>query len=150
MLLYGDPRLPQSGFAAETDIEGLAEDAADRLDELGFVGVLELGDSAWGGIAQLFGVKLDSIKTNVTGEAMRPTTVRPGEKLITANALDLIERRNAADMLVYRKTLIRAGLDARERERVGSGAYARQLVKLGDLIGHLRPGRQNRLGQSRS
>jgi hypothetical protein len=136
MLLYGDPRLPESGFADQSDVQAIAADAIALLDELGFVGVIELGDSAWQGVARLFGVTLDPIKVNVTGELVSLAAIRPGEALFTANALDLLERRNAADMLVYDHALTRAGVDARERRRLSDGAFAHQLVKLGDLIGH--------------
>jgi hypothetical protein len=136
MLLHGDPRLPESGFADQSDVQAIAADAIALLDELGFVGVLELGDSAWRGVARLFGVTLDPIKANVTGELASLAAIRPEETLFTADALDLLEQRNAADVLVYDHALARAGVDARERRRLSDGAFAHQLVKLGDLIGH--------------
>lgn len=136
MLLHGDPRLPESGFAAPSDIQSIAADAIALLDELGFVGVLELGDRAWRGVARLFEVTLALSKVNVTGELVSLAAIRPGETLFTADALDLLEQRNVADMLVYDHALVRAGLDVRERRRLSDGAFAHQLVKLGDLVGH--------------
>ena len=136
MLLHGDSRLPGSSFAAQSDIAGIAADAIERLDTLGFVGVLELGDSAWQGVARLFNVTLDPIKMNVTGELVNLAAIQPGETLFMANTLDLIEQRSAADMLVYSHALTRAGLDTDERQRLRDGASAHQLVKLGDLVGH--------------
>ena len=62
--------------------------------------------------------------------------IRPGETLFTADVLDLLEQRNAADMLVYDHALTHAGVDARERRRLSDGAFAHRLVKLGDLVGH--------------
>jgi len=136
MLLHGDPRLPESGFAVQSDIQAIAADAIALLDTLGFVGVMELGDSAWRGVARLFNVTLEQIKVNMTGELVSLTAIGPGETLLTADALDLIEQRSAADLLVYDHALTRAGLDARERRRLSDGASAHQLVKLGDLVGH--------------
>jgi len=136
LLLYGDPRLPGSGFAAQSDVESIAADAIERLDALGFVGVLELGSYVWQGLARLFDVKLEPSKLNVTEELGNPMSARPGEELLTAEALDLIGQRSAADLLVYDHALTRAGLDARERRRLGDGAFAQQLVKLGDLVGN--------------
>jgi hypothetical protein len=136
MLLYGDPRLPESGFAAQSDVEAIAADAIERLDTLGFVGVLELGDGVWHGLARLFDVELKPTKLNITEELGNPMATRPGERLLTAEALDLIERRSEADLLVYDHALARAGLDAGERRRLGDGAFAHQLVKLGDLVGN--------------
>jgi hypothetical protein len=136
MLLHGDPRLPESGFAALSDIDAIAVDAIERLDSLGFVGVLELDESVWRGVAQLFGVKLCPIEVNVAGELARPAAAPPaGRKLLTVDALDLIEQRSAADLIVYDHVLTRAGLDCRERRRLADGAFAQQLVKLGDLVG---------------
>jgi cell division protein FtsB len=136
MLLHGDPRLPQSGFAAQSDIQAIAVDATAMLDKLGFVGVIELGDSAWRGVARLFDVTLDPIKANVTGELESLAAIRPGETLFTTEAFDLLEQRNAADMLVYDHMLTLAGLATHERQQLRDGAFARQLVKLGDLLGH--------------
>jgi hypothetical protein len=136
MLLYGDPRLPESEFAAPSDIEAIAADAIKRLDALGFVGVLELGDSVWQGLARLFDVKLSPTRLNVTEDLGNPTATRPGGRLLTAEALDLVGRRSAADLVVYDHALTRAHVDACERRRLGDGAFARQLVKLGDLVGN--------------
>jgi hypothetical protein len=136
MLLHGDPRLPELGFAAQSDVEAIAKDAIDQLDALGFVGVLELDESAWRGVEQLFGVKLDPIEVNVTGEFVKPASAHlAGQKLMTADVLDLIEQRSAADLIVYDHALIRAGLDSRERRRLANSAFANQLVKMGDLVG---------------
>jgi hypothetical protein len=135
MLLQGDPRLPESDFIASSDVEGIAADAIDRLDALGFVGVLELGDSAWRGVSRLFEVKLDPVELNVTGELENLDAVPTGEALFTADALDLIERHSAADAVVYDHALALAGLDKRERSRLANGTFARQLVRMGDLIG---------------
>jgi hypothetical protein len=136
MLLDGDPRLPELGFAAQSDIESIAACAIEQLEMLGFVGVVELGDSAWRGLAQMFDVKLEPTELNVTEELEAPVATKAGEKLLTTETLDLIEQRSAADLLVYDHALTRAGLDAGERRRLTQDAFARQLVKLGDLLGH--------------
>ncbi len=135
MLLYEDPRLPELGFAAPSDIEAITADAVERLDALGFVGVLELGDSVWQGLSRLFDVELKATELNVTEDLGNPTAIGSGEKLLTAEALDLLAQRSAADLAVYDHALTRAHLDAHERRRLGDGAFARQLVKLGDLVG---------------
>ncbi|MFZ1925848.1 MAG: hypothetical protein WAU42_06875 [Solirubrobacteraceae bacterium] len=135
MLLHGDSRVPSTSFIANSDIENVALDAIKRLSTIGFVGLLELGDSAWRGVARLFGVKIDPIETNVAGEGPSPIRARYGEKFITANAFDLIEDRNAADLIVYEHALTLAGLDSDERRRLKDRVFAQQLVKLGDLIG---------------
>jgi len=135
MLLYGDSRVPSANFIAKTDIETVALDAIKRLSTLGFVGLLELGDGAWRGTERLFDVKLDPIETNVAGEGLWPIRVPADEKLMTVDAFDLIEDRNAADLIVYEHVLTSAGLGSDERRRFRDRIFAQQLVRLGDLLG---------------
>jgi hypothetical protein len=136
MLLYGDPRLPGSDFAAPSDVESIAADAIALLDTLGFVGILDSGQDLWEGLTRSFGVELKPVRLNLTGENGDPIATRTGEKLFTREALDLIEQRNAADLLVYEHALAHAELDGHARSQYRDGAFARQLVKLGDLVGH--------------
>jgi hypothetical protein len=135
MLLHGDARLGAPGFVDSADIESLAADAIGRLDELGFVGVLELGEAVWDGLGGMFDVTLKPNAVNATEDHGALIPIGPNERLMTAEALELLEQRNAADLLVYDHALARAGLDARERRLLTDGAFASQLVKLGDLIG---------------
>ncbi len=135
MLLYGDPRIPYEGFIAEADIDGVASDAIAQLNTLGFVGVLELGDSAWQGLAYLFGVKLEPRQTNVTGELGDPVAALQGEELFTADALDLLERRSAADLIVYERGLELAGVSCGDRLRLTETAFADQVARLKELLG---------------
>jgi hypothetical protein len=134
-LLHGDPRLPASDFAAPSDLKEIAADAIRQLDTLGFVGVLELGASAWEGVAQLFGVTLNPITINVTGEQIAPTPVEPGEKFLTAEALDLIAQRSVADVILYEHALTHAGIDTPLHQRLTDSIFSRQLVQAGDLLG---------------
>jgi hypothetical protein len=136
MLLHGDPRLPPTSFAAQSDIEAIAADAIALIDTLGFVGILELGESAWHGVARMFAVPLDPLAVNVTGEHVIPAATRLEEQLPVADALRALEERCAADTLVYEHALAHAGVGAEERRRIADGAFAHELVKLGDLLGH--------------
>ncbi len=135
LLLHGDPRLPVSDFVAAADVESIAADAIERLETLGFVGILDSGPDLWRGLTRLFGVELTPVKLNLTGEHRYPTAAGPGEKLLAHDALELLEQRNAADLLVYELALARAELDCRARRRYRDAAFAQQLVKLGDLVG---------------
>lgn len=135
MLLYGDPRMPTDGFIAPSDINAVASDAIAQLDTLGSVGVLELGDSAWRGLDQLFDVHLEPGRMNVTGELKNPVPLRVGEEVRASAILDLIEQRNAADKIVYDHALGLAGIRADARQRLARSAFADQLVRLGDLLG---------------
>jgi hypothetical protein len=135
MLLAGDPRLDRLGFAASGDIVSIARDASERLDALGFVGVLERGDDMWGRLSELFGVTLEPLSVNRTEDLDGMIGMDPREPVFTPQALELIEQRTAADMLVYDHVLARAGLGASERRQLKDGAFAQELVKLGDLVG---------------
>jgi hypothetical protein len=126
MLLYGDERLPERSFAAESDIASIAADAIARLDALGFVGVVELGNM-WQGLARLFDVELIPSRLNVTEELEGPAAAEPKER-VTRETLDLIEQRNAADLLVYDHVLARAGLNASERQQLGDETFVHRLA----------------------
>jgi hypothetical protein len=58
-------------------------------------------------MARLFAVTLDSVSVNVTGEHVVPEAIQPEEEVFSADVLDLIERRSAADLLVYDHALLR-------------------------------------------
>ncbi|HEY5194345.1 MAG TPA: hypothetical protein VIJ39_10805 [Solirubrobacteraceae bacterium] len=135
MLLYRDPRIPCNAFIAKADVEEVAVDAIKRLDTLGFVGVLELGSSAWEGLARLFGVRLDPRKVNVTAELGDSMVAQPREKLFTADAIDLIEKRNAADRIVYDHALEVAGIEHDERPQFEDAAFHAQLSRTQDPMG---------------
>lgn len=144
MLLDGDARIPGEGFIAEADIDSVALDAIARLDTLGFVGVLELGDDAWRGLARLFGVKLEPRTVNVTGEAIGAVAASSGERLFTADALDPLEQRCAADRVVYDYALAHAGLGDSERLRLTESAFAGQIARLEDVFSAGRPSSSGR------
>ncbi len=130
MLLDSDPRIPCDDFISEEDVDAIASDAIAQLDALGFVSVLELGDVPWQGLAQLFNVGLEPKKLNVTGELEDPIAPPPEEKLLTAEALALVERRNAADRIVYDHALALAGVQGVERTHLAESAFASHLVRL--------------------
>ena len=136
LLLAEDPRLPMSGFAAKSDTEAIAADAIQCLEDFGFVGILELGESAWRGVGEHFGVTLRRQVLNVTGDLGGAVSSSDAGEVFTDRALDLLEERTAADALVYDYALERAGVASRdERTRLNERAFAGQLVRLGDLCG---------------
>lgn len=141
MLLDGDSRLPPQGFVSPSEVPGLAADAIERLESLGFVGALELGDSVWPGISKLFGLTLRPAVVRVTGEpAFMPHPMGRGQVVFDQESLDLVEQRCAGDTVVYDHVLAQAGCDEGERRRVEAAAFAVELVKLGGLVsGMARP-----------
>lgn len=139
MLLHGDPRIPCDSFIAETDIDALAADAIEQLDTLGFVGVLELGSSAWQGLARLFGVELESRKVNVTSALACRDGAVPKENLLLEEAQGLVERRNAADRIVYDYALKAAGVVCGERPRLADAAFQAQVSRTQDRFAGANP-----------
>jgi hypothetical protein len=135
MLLHGDARIPSGGFIASRDIDAIASEAISKLDTLGFVGVLELGDRMWKGLARLFDVELEPKILNATGDQGTPIVPLSNKWPILTNMLDLLARRSAADRIVYDHALTLAGVDKHERLRLTESAFAGQLIRMGDLIG---------------
>ena len=125
MLLEGDPRIRDGEFIAEGDLEAVADAAWARLEELGFVGLVEEPEEAWRGVGALFGVRLDPVRANVTGEAVVPGSL-PAPPL--GDALELLERRSAADLVVYRRVVARTrGAD--DARRFADAAFAEGLTR---------------------
>jgi hypothetical protein len=134
LLLYGDPRIPDLDFIAPADAEAIADSAIERLDALGFVGIIEMSDAVWSGLARMFGVELTPLRHNVTGERGCVGSAVPLEAPITDRTLDLIAQRTAADTIVYEHALEQAGLGRHEAQALRDTAFAQQLVRFGDLV----------------
>ncbi len=135
MLLHGDRRIPLDEFVAANDIAGVAAAAIERLDTLGSVGVLEMGDAVWQGLSLQFGVALEPVRANVTGAAGTLAHALPAPIAITPKTIELLEQRTAADAILYQHELARSGVRRREIERMRDAALAEQLARFGDVAG---------------
>jgi hypothetical protein len=134
-ILHGHAAIPPLDFIAPDDVEALALEAIERLDELGFVGVLEHGRSTWLGLSKLFGVELSPFNENATGSSGIAGGLLPFREPISELTFDLLDARAAVDALIYRHALAAAGCDERRAERIRDTAFAAQLVRLGDIAG---------------
>ncbi|HVR05898.1 MAG TPA: hypothetical protein VMS02_07630 [Solirubrobacteraceae bacterium] len=135
MLLHGDQRIPTEGFIAQTDMHAIAEAAAERLQGLGFTGVLELGDSAWQGMGQFFGAALHPRRLNAAGDHGAPTPADTAHaEVVDAEELQLLEQRSTADRIVYEQALELAGVGPLDRSRIADVALASGLDRLEDLL----------------
>lgn len=134
LLLHGDPRLPDGKFVAPADAQGVAESALDRLDRLGYVGILER-DDVWAGMSRFFGATLEPVRTNVTGEGELPVGALPIPAFDMEAVLELIDQRSAADRIVYDTLLGQRCADQEEVRRVADAAFAAELVRFGNLTG---------------
>jgi hypothetical protein len=134
MLVGDDERIPLHGLIAAADVPGVAARAIEALDSLGFVGLVELGDSMWKGLSAFFDVNLTPRTVNTT-DGWRTTSAAPGIDLaITPRTLELLEARTAADNIVYRHALAAAGC-ASDRELIADAAFANELQRVGNSIG---------------
>jgi hypothetical protein len=135
MLLGSDPRIPRTDFIASSDVDAVALGAIARLDTLGYVGVLELGDVMWHGLSRFFGVSLAPTRLNTT-ESYRDLADAPGAQAsVTLDTLDALEARTAADTMVYRHLLSSRGYSVDDVERLRATAFAAELVRMGNVIG---------------
>ncbi len=131
MLLHGDPRIRDREFIADDDLEPIAEAAWARLEELGFVGILEVPAETWRGLGEFFGVELEPVRENVTrAEAAHPGML-PLPSLGGPETLDLLELRSAADAILYRRIVARLQGGAQAARRLADAAFAQQLVRYG-------------------
>jgi hypothetical protein len=133
MLLHGDARIQDGRFIDAGELEPVAEAAWERLKDLGFVGILERPGEAWSGVGEHFGVELRPEYRNVTGgEEIQPGML-PVPLLGGTATLDLLERRSAADAILYRRVASRF-VDGDEQARsLADSAFAEQLVRYGEF-----------------
>lgn len=139
-MLLDDAWIPACGFIAAEDVSEIAEQATAVLDRLGYVGVLELGDSVWRGLSQFFGVTLCPTHVNTTAsqrdsEEVWDADVAGSGLEITASTLELLEARTAADAIVYRHALVGAGCSAARVEQRCAVSFAQELARVGDVLG---------------
>jgi hypothetical protein len=132
MLLHGDPRIPALDFIAPVDIEELAANAIEWLDQLGFVGVLERGQRTWDDLSRFFDVTLEPTRVNVS-EATSSEFI-PVQEPISERTLDLLDARSSADALVYQRVLAAQTAEA-DAKRISDATFAAQLVRFGDVAG---------------
>jgi hypothetical protein len=135
MLLGDGHRIPKEGFIAAADIDSVASDAINALATLGYVGVLELGNSMWDGLSDFFGVSLSPIRENATGSLYDVPGAPPIRQPITLDTLDLLDARTAADAIVYQRVLRDHGRPAEDADRLRATAFAAELARVGNLIG---------------
>lgn len=134
MLVFDRGGIPGDDFIPGSSASSVASAAIDRIETLGFVGILEFERHMWTGLSAFFGVPLQPLRVNVTA-APPSDRPRPGQVHLTPRAVELLEARTAADALVYEYILVRVG---GLRDRVATmraAAFGMQLVRLGDLFG---------------
>jgi hypothetical protein len=135
MLLPGDSRIPEQEFIAAEDVEDVAERATSVLETLGFVGVVELADQMWSGLSQFFAVPLVPLHAHRTADQSAGSDMDAADLRVTTATLNLIERRTAADSIVYRRILEQTGCSSDVTDLIRGAAFAAGLVMFGDVAG---------------
>jgi hypothetical protein len=135
MLLDADPRIPELDFIRHDDLDTLVSEAIRALETLGFVGILELGDSMWRGLSGFFGVSLTPVHLNTTAAKRENSNALSVNAEISTRTLDLIEARTAVDAIIYRHALAAAGCSGSAAEDLCAAAFANELVRFGDVAG---------------
>lgn len=135
MLLGDDPRIPELGFIAESNIDTVARDAMGKLETLGYVGVLELGDVMWEGLSGFFAAPLAPTWLNKTESHSEVGDMPTVQATVTLETLDALNRRTAADSIVYRHVVLTNGYSGGHVDRVQATAFAAELVRIGNLFG---------------
>jgi hypothetical protein len=135
MLLRGDPRVPRGRLIDASDVEALADAALARLDQLGFVGILETGAEVWDGLSRVFGVRLKPVSVNVSGErGYRPGSF-PVPDWDAQRAVRLLDELTTVDAIVYERLVERRLGDQRAARHFADAAFLRQLARFGAATG---------------
>lgn len=129
MILSGDDRIPDDGFIAEATVEEVAVSAVERLDRLGFVGILESGDDMWQGLSQMFGVVLDPRRINESSTPAASADADQMPLVDSAAVFDGLEQRTAADGIVYETLLARSCGTPDSARRRAREAFVDQLAR---------------------
>jgi hypothetical protein len=130
-LLRSDPRVPKGNLIDAADVEALADAAVARLDQLGFVGILETGAEVWDGMSRVLGVELKPVTVNVSGElGYRPGSF-PVPDWDAPRAVHLLEELTTVDAIVYERLIERRLGDRRAARRYADAAFVRQLARFG-------------------
>jgi hypothetical protein len=139
MLLHGDARIRDAQFIDGDELESIADAAWERLEDLGFAGILELPDETWRGVGEVFGVELRPTYRNVTGrDEIQPGMV-PVPSFGGTATLQLLEQRSAADAILYRRLASRSSGGEEGARELADTAFAEQLVRYGAFTSSRRP-----------
>lgn len=129
MVLSGDPRIPDDGFIANSDVEAIAAAAIEQLDRLGLVAILESGDSMWRDMSLALGVELEPRRVNESSTPTASAGAEPIPPFDSAAVLDGLERRNAADRIAYETFVARTNGGPHAARRLADDALAEQLAR---------------------
>jgi hypothetical protein len=135
LLLGPHPLVPNHAHIAASDIDTVADEACRRLDELGYVDVLERGDDVYRDLEAWFGSPLTRERLNETDLAFGPPVDLTD--LADPATLALVDDRNASDLRIWLHVADRRGLDPRAARSLADSAFGAAIVKV--AIAHAQP-----------
>ena len=135
LLLGPHPLIPNDAHIRGADIDAVAGEACRRLDQLGFVDVLERGDDVYRDLETWFGSPLDRQRLNETDLAFGPPVDLVD--LADPTTLALVDDRNASDLQIWLHVADRRGLGTRRARALADSAFGAAIAKV--AIAHARP-----------
>tara|TARA_R110002110_G_scaffold332288_1_gene543345 strand:+ start:793 stop:1857 length:1065 start_codon:yes stop_codon:yes gene_type:complete len=128
-LILGPNRLaPNEAHIKPGDIDTVAAEAIRRVDELGYVDVLERGDAVYDDFEDWFGSPLQQERLNVTDLARgEPVDLKD---LVDPVVLALINNRNASDVQIWEHVAAQRGLGKLEVQSMSESAYDSAITRV--------------------
>lgn len=128
LIVGRDPRIPLDAHITASDVDAVAADACARLDELGFVDVLERGDDVYTALEQWFGSPLSRERLNETKlDDGPPVDV---DDFADRRTVALVNDRNAADLQLWHHVAARRGLTGTPARTTADATYAASVARV--------------------
>ena len=108
MILGQHSRIPAAGPISSADVDALAYEACERLDEIGYTDLLERGESMYVDLERWFGSPLKRNRVNTTKHGQGPPV--DVADLIDRRTLALVNDRCAADLQLWHHVAQQRGL----------------------------------------
>lgn len=135
LILGPHPLAPNDAHIRVDDIDAVADEACRRLDEIGFVDVLERGDQVYRRLEEWFGSPLERQKLNQTDLAFgSPVDL---VDLADPDTLTLVNQRNASDLRIWQHVAELRGMTRRSARSLADVSFEGALVKV--AAAHARP-----------
>lgn len=128
LILGHHPRIPSSGIIEADDVQRVAADAIDALDRLGYVDVVERGESLYTDLEAWFGSPLVRVRLNET-DVTKGMAIDLDD-LLDPQTLAEVSARCAVDLIVWQHVVETRGMTPLDAAALGDATYGTALVRL--------------------